>query len=334
MKRIVLLCLLCCILSAGLYSLTPPPPLKGISRILLGEASFTHGDFNFEFKPPPGWGIGNYTCHDNGSADLELYPLTMGYRCVIMAQCCNSHAQAVDAVKKGRQTLKKTKNLPDGFESKFDNAFFSCRVEGPFIIYTWYSIPKKEMSKNKQWDHLKSVFHAVPVKPQPQPLSFKDFLIKRKKNIPFDPITRTMDGWVFSHPTNPLYIFFKISTEDSALRQEDAFSYQMYFNIFELNANGYFYIDWHRKDLSNTIESYQYFVDKISQEMQMIDPHQTFGETHFWPDNQEILVKGNPFNIMVIGQQDFLIAYAVRAIKNDQNIRMDLIEEVSWSPSK
>lgn len=337
MKRIFLMALLSCILSAGLYSLTPPPPMRGISTIRIGHINFRNGNFDFEITPPPGWGMGNYSRHDDGSAYLELYPFTKGYACVFDAQFCDTHAQAVNHLRKVRQTLTKAKKLPDGFESTFENAYFSCRVEGPFVIYTWYSIPKKEISKNKHWDNLKSVFHVVPtensiVTPQPQAFSFKDFLIKRNMGIEFDPITRTMDGWVFSHSTKLSYVFFKISPEKSALRQDNAFTYQMHFNDFEINANGYFYIDWDRKDLSHTVESYQQFADKISQEMQTIDSNQIFGKIQLFPDHPGLILRGQPYNLIIIREKDLLLGFAFRAIENDRTIRGDiLVKSVSGS---
>jgi hypothetical protein len=191
MKKICSILLLCLstLLCSHAIALTPPKPIKGTPGINAKSLNLN----GYAFELPGGWGVGEMNRTDD-SQFFQLYPTQGGVGCSVEISKFDNAVLANKALKRKLKTFStdaKQITLEDGFEIELPKAYYSCRVNGEYLIQMWYSLPEKTNKKySKNWKLLKNLSIAVPrdipsIDVEPKFLS----------------VERTIFGtWIFNHP--------------------------------------------------------------------------------------------------------------------------------------
>lgn len=319
MRYFFILFVMNCFLLTSLNGVSPPNPIVGSPNILTPKFSAGSGSFLFEIETPSEWGLGNVSVSPDGSAHFELYPKNGGNGCVIEIESYNSDEKAANVLNKLRNKFKNTKDLDDGFEAELSQAWFSGRVYGQLLIQTWYSLSKKRSEHKSHWKDLKNCLHVSNV---------EDTI---SEPLPREPVKRTIDGWVFTHPTKEQFVIFKTFGE---MNNDNTFSYLISFDDFAANAIGHFYLEWDQECLDTT-EPYQSLADKISLEMKAIDSNQFFDPIKILPQEGYAIMSGYPYGVVIVSGDNFLFGFAVKHHFDFKDIDINaLIQKVKWSVLK
>ena len=324
----------------ALNAISFPNPIEGSPNIFSRKHTVHTGSFVFEIDIPHEWGVGNYSASPDGSALFELYPRKGGNGCMIQIQSFHSNDQAMGALNNIRNEFKSTINLDDGFEVELANTWFSCRVNGDLLIQTWYCLPQPKKKKKKQqmtewhkaqWQSLKGCIHcsiASDFKGGAQSVPGEENHPKGR-----DPAKKTVDGWMFNHPTKDQVVFFKTFFRNRICSDKN-FSYSLSFEDIGVNADGYFYIDWDQMDLDSA-KPYQNLAVKMSEEIKAIDSKQSFDSIDIVLEEGYAILSGRPYGIVIVAGDGFLFGFAVKPIVEFRDVDLnDLINKVKWSALK
>lgn len=324
MKNFLIFFILSCFLFSSANCVSPPKSITGHPSILCPKFSAGSGPYVFEIDLPAKWGIGNFSVSPDGTAYFELYPGTGGNGCIVEIQHYNNDDEATNALNKFRNKYKKTTDLVDGFETELSKAWLSCRVNGEFVIKTWYSLPKKNSKHKAHWENLKNCTNITNV---------VNSIDKISETLPREQAKKTMDGWIFNHPTKDQSVLFQLYI-GGTVRKDEALSYMISFDDIMTNATGFFYLEWDQTHLDTAIP-YQNLADKIAHEMKTIDPNQSFDPIKIFQEEGYAILPGHPYGIIVVSGDNFLFGFAVKRNMEFRDLNLsELINKVKWSVPK
>ena len=219
MRNLILAVCLCCTLCFPVFAATkdpaPPKPVQGSPSFISKSLTTQSGDYAFDFKFPPGWGMGQMRSSPDGSGDFLLFPTEGGYGCKVEIIPFENAQRAKEALENQKLSFKSPKALKTGFEVELPKAWYACYVEGAQLVQIWYSLPKKTKESESTWAALKeslSISHgakkaAAADKP------------KASSPVPkaYSPVTEeSLKGWWCHHPNNKLHVLFESSPHSNA----------------------------------------------------------------------------------------------------------------------
>lgn len=275
------------------------------------------GNVNYEVKSPEDWGLSEFSCNPNGSAEFYFHPLKGGYGAKASIYSFSDSIEASNQVKNLKADFASIQSLENGFEAHLKKAQYSCIQNGRFVIETWYPRPKNKNSSLREWDVLK------------QSIKITEENLATDEYTPIKEIPKK--GWIITHPDNDLYIVVNKAFCFPAKQNTDT-SRSHLIELSALFSSAYFYLEWDQENL-DTIDPYNRHLLKISKELLKHEEEQYF-ENEIKSDLKEgwAIKTGFPYTLITIAGDKFLFGFAIKKSNHFSRLNInDYIKLVKWN---
>lgn len=301
------------------YAISPPKPITGYPGINSQTMYLHAGEYIFTLDIPIGWGMGEFSTHNDGTGSFKLFPNKGGFGCQITIERSDESIKSMKTIQK---KFSKVKEITNGFETELSNAFFCCLATEQHLIQIWYSLSKKRSEHSKNWKSLRNCLTISKESPQTK----KGEVISKEYPRAIETLYQ---GWSFFHPEGKRRVFFKTLPDIPfvTLNEEEFHSYLIKFTGFKFS--GYFYIKWDQsvaleQPSSENQNPYQEFIKEMIYEIDTLEPNQRCGDKQLLSTEIGcILVRGNAYSFFAWAGKGFLMGLVV---ENEQIEKTDIAE--------
>ena len=284
------------LLSLQLFATDLPLPVWGKTT---GPSFFSTDRVTFTFSCPEGWGIGETWSFQEGSRYFTLFPREMGFGCSIQIDRFIEAKGAMEEMARLQQTFPSTEEITSGFEAVFPIAGYSCRLDGLYLIQTWYCVADYIPFDHGLWDQLKRCISITDLEQQGSPSD--NSMVKVPSR-----------GWVCHHPDGKLHVLLECDGVVKKAEPPKDPHRKYLLEVMDFNMSGFFYLKWNQSDL-HTQQPYEAFLKEIADEIRELESEQQFENSPKYNiENGFALIKGYPYGIVTVAGDQFLYAFAIK----------------------
>ena len=232
-------------------------------------------------------------------------------------------------MKKIQKKFSNVKEIKNGFEAEFSNAFFCCLATEQHLIQIWYVLSKKGSEHRKNWKFLRKSASL-----------FKESSIEQDDDVNTREYPRAIEnpgkGWSFFHHEGKRRVFFETMPYIPfvTVNEEPSLSHLIKFDGFKFN--GYFYIKWDQsvvKDqpASENLNPYREFIKEMIDEITILEPTQRCeDELHASTRGGYMWVHGDPYFFLAWAGDDFLMGVVVKKEQVEKNDINEVTRKISY----